>query len=642
MKLQIGLLHRTPRAASLDDLPTFFGEPCATKADIAGEVVTGPLAIAYRGHRITEEEQSEVQPFKYGPYILSFDGRLDNREELGDRLGLRHLQAVPDPLIAIEGYAQLGDQIFSAMLGEFALCLWCAESATLLFARSLCGARPLYYVSGKERLVWSSDFAHLARFSGVVLKINDAYVLEYLISQPSANHTPFREVHVVPPGSILRFGPDSLEARHSRLWDWSRVTPLRYGRGEDYAEHCLEILKEAVQVRLRCKGRCFAELSGGLDSSSIVLLADRVLLEQGRDASTLRTVSCVYEESECCDERYFISAAEDARNRRGLYINEEAQSITLGLRDIEFTGLPNPLHCFPGRYRTIRALMREHSARLILTGLGGDHLFWSYSDGAPLIADLLRSAKLSEAHHECRTWSHAVALPYVRLLHKAFGLAIQAKARRASHEVPITPSWLSVKHKRDVRSLELAATSQGYRSTLPSEQAQRGMAESLFTLVSAGYFNEYSDLYVSHPFTHRRLVEFCLSIPLSQLLHGSESRSLMRRALKEVLPPKILRRQGKPMLDEALIRAVAREWSDVGNPGDWQVCQQDYVDAAKLSEALNKMRVGIQLREESSLIRVFTLERWLRSLKHLTSGGQRPWAAVPQLESRSTAIEANA
>lgn len=86
--LQLGLLYRAERLAVPEDLCTVLGPWAERAAETAGEVVTGPLALAYRGDQITPEDTFDVQPLRLGPDLLTWDGRLDNREELARRLGL--------------------------------------------------------------------------------------------------------------------------------------------------------------------------------------------------------------------------------------------------------------------------------------------------------------------------------------------------------------------------------------------------------------------------------------------------------------------------------------------------------------------------------------------------------------------------
>ncbi len=120
-----------------------------------------------------------------------------------------------------------GESIFEKLIGEFALMLWCQRTKSLFFARSACGVRTLYYVLGRETLIWSSDFAHLGRVSGVDLALNEAYILQYLVSQPDAKDTPLSKVNAVPPNHLVRFENGQLKEPR-QLWDPMRIAPLRY------------------------------------------------------------------------------------------------------------------------------------------------------------------------------------------------------------------------------------------------------------------------------------------------------------------------------------------------------------------------------------------------------------------------------
>ncbi len=614
MKLQLGMLHTDGRPATRDDLAKILGEFVARPAETSGEVIDGSLVMAYRGDRITCEEDSEVQPFQHLSYVLTFDGRLDNRKELASVLGLTCLQEVPDPVIVLKAYVMFGESIFSKLIGEFALSLWCKTTKTLLFARSVCGARPLYYTLTKGTLFWSSDFAHLVRTSGVDLDVNEAYVLEYLLSQPSTKHTPLTKVDVVPANSFIRLENGRVTHR-GELWNASRVGTLSYRTDAEYEEHCREKLREAVRVRLRAKPPLFAELSGGLDSSSIVLTADELLKANCQAVETLQTVSCVYEESQTCDEQEFIRLVEEKRGVETLRVWEKTQRFTLALHDLEFSGLPNPMHFTPGRYSTFTTLMREHKARVLLTGLGGDHLFWSAPEGAPLVADALRTGNILRAHRESRTWSRAAAVPYLQLLiNQALPMALGS-----SYHPPEAPKWLGPRARTSISGSTPDLFGEQPKRASPSRRAQLFSVDNLFRSVGVGYFNEYSGIYVSHPYTHRPLVEFCLAVPLSQFLREGKTRSLMRRALVDLLPTRINRRVSKPGADEAYIRALQREWTGNTDVRRWSVCERGLVDPAQFSDSLDRMRLGIQ-QISGHLMRVISMERWLRSLDHIRIG----------------------
>jgi asparagine synthase (glutamine-hydrolysing) len=627
MKLQLGLLHLDGRSAAPDDWDRLLGEFGGRSAEITGEIADGPLLMVYRGDCITPEEDSEIQPLRLGPYILTWDGRLDNREELADRVGLKHLENAPDPAIVLKAYDAFGDRILADLIGEFALVLWCGRTKSLKFARSACGARTLYYVLNRDSLTWSSDFAHLVRSTGVDLAVDDNYVVEYLVSQPATKSTPLAKVHVIPSNRLVHF-EDGRVKRTCELWNPTCISALRYSTDREYEEHLRDKIKEAVKVRMRAKHPVFAELSGGLDSSTIVLMADQNLRSQNRSAEDLQTVSCVYQQSETCDELPFIRAVAEKRGVDTLLVHEQDQRITLGLEDPQFTGLPNSLHCFPGRYQTVAALMQPYNARVLLTGRGGDHLFWSEADGTPIVADELRKANPFRAHTECRTWSRAANAPYYELLFSgALPLAFESLfLGRSRYKQPKLPTWLHPKHQG--HSLSTNSAFDGYKTWrgAPSRRAQVFFLEHMCRYLGSGVLQEYDDLYFSHPYSHRPLIEACLATPVSQFLRDGQTRSLMRRAMHDLLPGKIAKRMSKGLLDEGITRALKSEWHSVSGVVRWQVCEREYATNARLMVALNQARLGI-LDLTGPLLRLFSMERWLRSLSYVQSAKTRERAS---------------
>jgi asparagine synthase (glutamine-hydrolysing) len=412
---------------------------------------------------------------------------------------------------------------------------------------------------------------------------------------------------------MLRF-EDNGFAPPAQLWDPAAIRPLRYKSDREYEEHFRELLTEAVRAKLRSRHTVFSELSGGLDSSSVVVLADHVLAHQNRPPEHLRTISCVFEESGSCDEQYFIKAVEEQRGIPTVRISEKQQQISSGLREINFTGIPNPLHCASGRFQAYTSAMKVRGARLLLTGAGGDHLFWSAVDAAPLIADHIYQGRLLQMHRSCREWSRTMGVPYMQLLYgQALPRAVAAARSRVPRpEIPPLPGWLLDQHKKAY--VHYLVSSETRASALPSMRAQLRELRSLFNMTSAGYTSEYHDVYVSHPYLYRPLVEFCLALPPDQLLRNGEGRSLMRRVLSGLLPPRILTRKSKGAINEAFSRALQNDWELVDDPCRWQLCQRGFAEPRILQEHLTQLMLGRDPRG-SHAVRILSAERWLRSLE---------------------------
>jgi asparagine synthase (glutamine-hydrolysing) len=279
--------------------------------------------------------------------------------------------------------------------------------------------------------------------------------------------------------------------------------------------------------------------------------------------------------------------------------------------------------------------MRDCGARILMTGSGGDHLFWSTPDGAVIIADQLQQGHFRAAHRECLAWSHFMNMPYVQLLLKQAVPLTIGIGRAAQYQAPLIPAWIHRTWRdrllSDKHDVELAPR----RSTLPSFRAHLRVIHSLFNLLSAGYHNEYHDLYFTHPYTHRPLVEFCLATPISQFLRAGQTRSLMRRALRDLLPAKVCCRRSKASPQESFIRALQQEWHDVLDLDRWQLCQRGFINPPQVTEHLNKFRLGLQLPGGGLLDRLFSAERWLRSLSLIRGSSNYGAPAVEDSSNRN-------
>ncbi len=612
VKFQCGFLRFDGKEASRAEMAEVLGEYCDVEAETHGEHLDGSLGMAYRGVRITCEEDGEKQPLQDSPFVVTFDGRLDNREEVGSYAGMSSVNGVSDPALVLAVFKKLGEAGFEKLIGEFALVLWCRHTDGLMFIRSECGARPLYYVKDRDRMVWSSDFAHLVRVSGVDLAINEDYVLEYLYSQPHQDESPLRDVLVAIPGKAMRFA-NGVCVGQRLLWNANNVTPLNYRSDGEYEEHFRTIVRQTMRCRLRAKGVVFTELSGGFDSSTMVLCGDQVLEASGRPKESVRTLSCVYELSRSSDESYFVKKVEEHRGIDGCHLSEVDQGLTLGLKGSGFWGLPSGLVCNAGRVNRVPQMMRDAGARVLLSGEGGDHLFWSSTRGVIPVAEELWRLRMGGMHLQCMAWSKATLTPYWRLV--AMSVAMTARTAgpgRWHDEIEDGPTLLTRKYSKRLREIGRPAFDYKIGGS-PGFKALCHRISDLLAMASAGYHHTYRGIYLSYPFTHRRLLEFCLGVPVSQFLRGGVTRSLMRRSLRLVLPEAVNKRQSKGSPRECILRVLHRDWDDIGDVGKWELCRREFFVASEMAESLEKLKAGLSVLE-LPLFRATATECWLRSL----------------------------
>lgn len=544
--------------------------------------------------------------------LLTWDGRLDNADELRRALGLSASGAPDDVAVVLAAYERWGRECLPRLVGDFALSLWDARDSRLLLARDAFGVRPLYYREEGERLLWGTRMLPLLRSAGLSPTPDEGWVSHFLTQSPTWERTPFQGVKALPAGHALEV---SREGR--RLWRYWAPRPdaeVRLGSDAEYEERFRELFAESVQARLRGAGTAFVELSGGVDSSSVACMASRLISTGRVAASELRTISFVYEQSPTSDERPFIRAVEERLGAPGLHLGEEF--LTLPPLTAPCPELPTYTHCFSRLYEAVSASMQARGARVLLTGVGGDSLSWSEVATPLELADLLSQGRLGEVPRSLGAWRQALEKPYLQLLWEG-GLRplLPAWVRSRLRPAWPVPEWVSPELARrnglHARRHELYDTG-GYG--LPSQRVHYGYILADIHALSWHYrCSGASGVELAHPFLHRPLVEFCLAVPLGQLLRGRETRSLHRRALREVVPEQVVWRRSKQGPDEAYHRLLGRQWSRVEELlTDSRLARHGYVEPGRLRAALQQARYGMGSRM-LLLLKALAVEYWLRA-----------------------------
>lgn len=583
--------------------------------DGGNELITGRVAMAYRAFHTTAESRRERQPLvSVWGHTLCWDGRLDNRDEM---LGLFADDCDrTDAGLVLAAYQKWGAAFLARIIGDFALSLWDPSVQTLLLARDPFGVRPLYYFQNHEELIWSSTLTSLLAVPGIDAEVNDDYVAGCLALYPELSDTPYRGIHAVEPGQALTIKDSRLQTR--RFWFPTERDELPFASDGEYEEQFRHLFREAVACRLRSDRPIWSELSGGLDSSSVILMADQIKAEDESSATPVKTISFVHDLSATFYDQRFIEVVEKTRGRCGIHLGLGEHWIKLASPDEGFIPLPLSGICVSHLNRSLCQRMEDDGARVLLSGLGGDQVTWSNLEPGPELGDLLFNLRPVELHRRLQVWSEATHLPYIQLLSQEVILPFLPVRLRARFQNQIQLSeWLDpdfVKRTNLEERLVLPKDPFGFK--LPSKRLQSSRIWYIVMNIARGTHFEHAAFEKTYPFLHRPLVEFVMNVPITQKLRPDQTRSLMRRALKNMLPQRILERRSKGTTGEALCRGVANEWSNI-RPllDDSRLGHRGYVNVNALAQALDRTRHGIEFNI-STLMQALALEVWLRSLEH--------------------------
>lgn len=620
-----------------DRLPAVTRASRAHAPDGDRSVCRGKVAMAFSAFHITAESRRAHQPLELGDLLLAWDGRLDNRSAIESLLPADHRgsASTTDAELVASLYETLGKGAFGRLVGDFAFALWDGRRERLYLVRDAMGARPLFYCEDDGTLLWASSLSALFAGRGSVPEVDDDWLGAYLLRVMPSDRTPYRGVQRVPAGSMLIADRSGL--RSASHWTLGECPEIRYSSDADYEEHFRALFFDAVRSRMRTGGSPLcSELSGGLDSSSVACVAHHLLHAESVEASDLLTYSIVYDRASTADEREYIGAVEKRLGKPGIHLLEDDHPMLA-------EGFEQPWAEIPYFLQTLRAphihagqRLAETGTRMVLTGAGGDQLMWNDIEAPFYLADLARDGQIRELGRQLHAWHHRPARsqypqPLPQLVLRGLFRPIFSSLRGRGR--PYAPLGLFPYLSPKLASLYHQTWKQNnppLRGIRPSRLPPVEDLRDVITHVGWFYHFERLGFQMSHPFLHRPFVEFCLGIPNEQFVRVDETRSLQRRALRDLLPRAVLERRTKVGPDEAILRGLRREWSTIERLLDGsRVCARGFARPGLLHAAMERASGGFAPCN-MDLVRLLEVEIWLR-------GQETGMASSTQVPSPSTA-----
>jgi asparagine synthase (glutamine-hydrolysing) len=591
----------------------------------------GGINILYRAFHTTKESRREKQPYiAPSGYVITWDGRLDNRADLISELRDTASIDSTDVTIVAASYEKWGANCLGKLIGDWALSVWNPRERSILLAKDPIGTRHLYYSFDDKQLTWSSILDPIVRFARRTFEICEEYIAGWLAIPvfSAAQLTPYVGIHSVPPSSSVLLGP----GKHivNKYWNFDSGKRIRYRADVEYEEHFRSALATAVQRRLRSDRPVLAELSGGMDSSSIVCMADTVLARGAAECPRLDTISWFddsYDHLEHdCNELHWISKVEQKRGRAGFHINtgalREGEAKEIGsLRSFEsefengrlaVTPVPNNIRS--EFFKHYEACVRSQGYRVTFSGIGGDEATGGgVPTPTPELQNLLARAQFPTLGRQLNAWAAKMKKSRLLLLRKAVQGFFSARVDLPK-DLRLTP-WF---HPDFVRRNHAALC--GYPSRvklfgpLPSFQDHIDKLDANRRFVA--YCDLHSDLLrdVRYPYYDRDFLEFMYAIPREQIVRVGQRRSLMRRALTSIVPEELLNRKRKGFVPPEPKEDSSTEWPSPVEIGQHlRSSSIGIVDRDRFAESLQKARQNEDV-PIGSLKRVVTLESWLRHL----------------------------
>src|SRR5712692_5625699 len=420
MSVQFGKCNFDGKPVDRTDLDQVRPVLASYGPDSEGYICKDNLGILYRAFYTTKESHDEAQPQVLASgAVITWTGRLDNRENLTRQLSEVKPAGHTDLAIAGAAYERWGTNCFAKLIGDWALSIWDPGDRSLILAKDFIGTRHLYYSVENDQATWCTLLDPLVLFAGHSFKLDEEYIAGWLSLFPATHLTPYIGIHSVPPSSFIRLARGAQTI--ARYWEFDPTKRIRYRTDGEYEEHFRAVFSESVRRRLRSKSPVLAELSGGMDSSSIVCIADEVIARRVAETPRLDTVS-YYDDSEPnWNERPFFTKVEEKRGRTGCHIDVSKQEpFNLEFENDRFIATPGSGGRRPSESeKKYLELMTSQGSRVVLSGVGGDEILGGVPTPTPELENLLARARFSTLAHQLKVWALNKRKPWFHLLFEA-------------------------------------------------------------------------------------------------------------------------------------------------------------------------------------------------------------------------------
>lgn len=466
------------------------------------------------------------------------------------------------------------------------------------------GIGPLFYARSGDRTTFATDLLDLPAGDA----LDDDYFADYLATgYIRTARTPYRGVSRLLPGETLVLTPAA--ARPRRTWNLADVVPLRYRDPADYQHHLRELLRDGVTAALGTTGTTWIALSGGLDSSTVAVLAAAA---PGARVGAYSLVAPGHAEA---DESRWMASVVRHTGMRWHAVDVETILPFSRLPDRP-TGEPTTAVIGTAQIAELRRAAAANGVSTLLTGNGGDAVLGARSGPIPThLADPLFRGQPVTALRDLDRWRRAATdrRPWTYWASRALVRPTLAHLRGRlpldDRRTPF-PDWLAADYVRRADLGGRDGRPLAPRCRTPGEQAVWDtLWQGSLSLSLAG--TQGYDF--RHPLLHRPLVEFMQAIPWAEKLRPRCDRLLQRRALKGILPDDVRRRSTKALGSWPFVAGLARSaaWQEyLGD--DPCVADRGFTTRAAWRQAIAQAASG-HTGGDRFFLTMVAIECWLRN-----------------------------
>ncbi|MCF7623642.1 MULTISPECIES: lasso peptide isopeptide bond-forming cyclase [Bacillaceae] len=555
---------------------------------------------------ITPESVGEQLPFYdfERRCTITADAIIDNREELYQMLQVKpiHQKGMTDSELILLSYYKWEEDAPKFLVGDFAFVIWDEKRQKMFGARDYGGSRTLYYYRDQHRFVFSTTIDPLFSLPYVQKTLNDDWLAEHLaipdmVDAANPSSTVYRYIEQIPPSHTI-----SIVDKRVSLSRFSAITmgkQLRLKSNGEYEEAFREVFQKAVNAKIRTHKNVGAQLSGGLDSGSVVSFAANTLRKERKRVHTFSYIPTddfvdFTPKHRVADERPFIqSIVQHVGNINDDYLDFKGKS-SLSEMDEMLEIMEMPYKFFENSFwlKGTYEKAHEQGVGVLLNGAGGNFTI-SWGPAMEHYAVLLKKIKWMRLYKEMNLYSKNTEIKKSKVFSAIRKTAFPNLTRKFPLEDPFSFPILINQDFADRTKVFAKLNENGIdhvgSSLTNAYEARKDWFEkehfwNASGTASAKLSLRYA-LWNRDPTNDLRVIRYCLSVPEEQFVQQGYNRSLIRRSTKDYLPDNV-------RLNQRVRGIQAADWVHRITPS-WKPLMDELQQLTKGSVVAEFLNIGL-------------------------------------------------
>ena len=560
----------------------------------------------------TSERSNQPMTSQSGPETICYNGEVYNYLELANQLKTSgiNFKTESDTEVVLELMKKEGVDSLLKLNGMYAFSYWDPKSDTFILARDRLGIKPLFYKETCDGIIFGSEIKSILTQEKNPHSVNKKLIDSYMsLGYCPGNETLFNGIKKVPPGHYLTVSNNKVII--VKYWDMTFDKSTDKGE-KFYVKKTQELFESAIKLQLRSDVPLGVFLSGGVDSSAVVAMMDKLGVKD------IKTFSVAWDYGSDFDETHYARQVSEQYNTDHTEFFMNASEFKAFLPQY-IKHMDEPVTEAAAISLYYLALKTKEKVTVVLSGEGADEVYGGYS--------IYKYLNIVEAYKSLPTIIRKTTNPLLRLMGKKF----QKYADLS--EVPLDKSYAGVSfydnsQKERLYSKSFAKTAKSfdifenlspYYKYTEAEDAQSKMqyldikswlVDDL--LVKADRMSMAASLELRVPFLDHRFLDFVAEMPSKYRHKKYESKYILKKAMEPYLSSEILyrKKQGFPTPLAIMFQTDLKDYvRDVIL--STSALSRGYFNAEEIKKLLNEHNSGEQ-DHHKILWQLLVLELWHR------------------------------